>query len=172
VSVRLCSVAGCSELHLAKNLCRLHYDRLYRKAHPEKLKNYGRTYRERHSERIRAAESSPARRAQKREWARRDPERARRKRRKQRLKLYGLTLSEYDALLAAQGGACATCRRRPDQLRRKENLHVDHCHQTGRVRGLLCYECNAAIGTLGDTAEALRRAVAYLEAAEAMRRHA
>jgi len=42
-------------------------------------------------------------------------------------------------------------------------VHVDHCHQTGRVRGVLCFNCNSAIGKLGDDPDAVRRAAAYLE---------
>lgn len=41
--------------------------------------------------------------------------------------------------------------------------HVDHCHETGRVRGVLCFNCNSAIGKLGDDPDTLRRATAYLE---------
>ncbi|MFF3290030.1 endonuclease VII domain-containing protein [Streptomyces sp. NPDC003023] len=42
-------------------------------------------------------------------------------------------------------------------------VHVDHCHRTGRVRGVLCFNCNSAIGKLGDDPDTLRRAIAYLE---------
>jgi hypothetical protein len=42
-------------------------------------------------------------------------------------------------------------------------VHVDHCHKTGRVRGVLCFNCNSAIGKLGDDPDAVRRAAAYLE---------
>lgn len=42
-------------------------------------------------------------------------------------------------------------------------VHVDHCHKTGRVRGVLCFNCNSAIGKLGDDPDVVRRAVAYLE---------
>lgn len=73
------------------------------------------------------------------------------------LRKYGLTPVDYAALLAAQGGVCALCG--STQGRR---LVVDHCHETGRVRGLLCTACNGALGKLGDTPEALLRVVAYL----------
>ncbi|MFJ3233170.1 endonuclease VII domain-containing protein [Streptomyces sp. NPDC086787] len=42
-------------------------------------------------------------------------------------------------------------------------VHVDHCHKTGRVRGVLCFNCNSAIGKLGDSPDAVRRAAAYPE---------
>lgn len=74
---------------------------------------------------------------------------------------YGITVEEYDALLVAQGGLCAICR--GPQTHGRENLDVDHCHATGRIRGLLCSHCNRGIGLLGDDPERMRAAAAYLE---------
>lgn len=77
---------------------------------------------------------------------------------------YGITVAEYDALLAAQGGKCAVCRS-PDPRGRKgatRYFFVDHCHVTGAVRGLLCMPCNAGIGNLGDDPEVVGAALAYL----------
>lgn len=71
---------------------------------------------------------------------------------------YGLTVGEYDALLAGQDGRCAICRKPPGRHR----LSVDHCHETGRVRGLLCKKCNTGIGMLGDTEERIRAVLKYL----------
>jgi hypothetical protein len=78
------------------------------------------------------------------------------------MRRYGLTPDDYDRMLQEQAGTCALCSRTPEQERYKR-LNIDHCHDTGRVRGLLCTPCNHAIGVLGDTAEHIRRAVAYLE---------
>ena len=80
---------------------------------------------------------------------------------------YGITLTQYDEMFAAQGGVCALCKRSETTNRRKrgegrERLAVDHCHDTGRVRGLLCFKCNTAIGSLGDTEEDARKVVEYL----------
>jgi len=75
------------------------------------------------------------------------------------LSSYGLTQETFDAMLARQGGGCALCNAPAATTR----IVVDHDHQTGRVRGLLCVSCNAAIGKLGDSAEALRYVVTYLE---------
>lgn len=74
---------------------------------------------------------------------------------------YGLTVAQYRAMFEAQGGLCACCKR-PGVEGRKTVLCVDHCHETSQVRGLLCGNCNAAIGLLGDTLEGVLAAVDYL----------
>ena len=63
--------------------------------------------------------------------------------RKSRLAHYNISLATYDRLLAAQAGCCAICRTPPKV---GQNLHVDHNHQNGTVRGLLCRQCNHARG--------------------------
>ena len=73
---------------------------------------------------------------------------------------YGLTVAEYEAMLADQGGGCAICRRPP---RDDIALHVDHDHLTGAVRGLLCFRCNNAIGDLRDDLELVYRMLDYLD---------
>ena len=74
---------------------------------------------------------------------------------------FGLTLAQYDAMLAAQGGRCAICRRPPNP---KISLHVDHDHETGAVRGLLCVRCNNGIALFDEDHEVLREIAAYLDA--------
>ncbi|MER5361795.1 endonuclease VII domain-containing protein [Streptomyces sp. NPDC002785] len=69
---------------------------------------------------------------------------------------YGLTPAERDALIADQVGVCCICL---DALPE----HVDHCHGTGRVRGVLCFSCNAALGQFKDRPDVIRRAAAYVE---------
>lgn len=76
------------------------------------------------------------------------------------LRRYGLTLEAYEHLAVQQDGRCAICRRVPPNGKR---LHVDHCHETNRVRGLLCIHCNRAIGSLGDNLAGVMRAVRYLQ---------
>jgi hypothetical protein len=73
---------------------------------------------------------------------------------------YGITPDDYQRLNDEQGGVCAICKR--DQ-RDGKRLAVDHNHETGAVRGLLCAHCNMGLGQLGDTPEHLRAALAYLE---------
>jgi Recombination endonuclease VII len=88
------------------------------------------------------------------------PEEWRQRIRHHRLKfLYGISIEDYNALLAQQGGACAICRKRPAY-----RLCVDHCHATKKVRRLLCRGCNFGIGYFGDDPRLLRAAAAYLEA--------
>ena len=74
---------------------------------------------------------------------------------------YGLTLADYDVMLEAQGNRCVICGKTPEE--EGERLSVDHDHETGRVRGLLCDDCNRAIGMLGESTQRLRSAANYLE---------
>ena len=79
-------------------------------------------------------------------------------------KCYKITPEDYETMLAAQSGGCAICgTTSPGGRRGVETFNVDHCHRTGRVRGLLCTPCNRGIGLLGDTRAALLAAAAYLE---------
>lgn len=72
---------------------------------------------------------------------------------------FGITSATFDELLVAQGGVCAICGRPP---REDISLHVDHEHETGRVRGLLCFRCNNALGDFDDDPVLLRHAIEYL----------
>ena len=80
---------------------------------------------------------------------------------------YNITLEEYEKILESQNGVCAICEQKETAVKRgtKEArmLAVDHCHSTGKVRGLLCTRCNTAIGHLEDSTELLRKAILYLE---------
>jgi hypothetical protein len=80
---------------------------------------------------------------------------------KSRLKRkYGMTPEDYDALLKSQGSMCAICRTK--EPGGKTGWHIDHCHKTDKVRGMLCGRCNRSIGAFEDDAELLQRAVDYL----------
>lgn len=93
----------------------------------------------------------------------RDSPAGRRNRKSSQLKcLYGITLTEWETLLAAQGGRCAICD--TDEPGGRGDWHVDHSHETGEVRGLLCHACNTGIGSLKDDPALLRAALTYLEA--------
>lgn len=76
-------------------------------------------------------------------------------------KRFGINETEFAEMLASQCGGCALCGSQSPGGR-WENFHVDHCHETGRVRGILCYGCNVALGRLGDNEAGLKRALAYV----------
>ena len=69
---------------------------------------------------------------------------------------YGLTRLELNVLVEIQGGLCAICQVNPAE-------HVDHCHDSGKIRGVLCFTCNVALGHLKDDVQLFRRGIDYLE---------
>ena len=75
-------------------------------------------------------------------------------------KLYGINPEEYLKMHEDQEGRCAICGNVPTT---KRGLHLDHCHTTGQVRGLLCHGCNTGIGSFGDDPELLSKALDYLK---------
>ena len=78
-------------------------------------------------------------------------------------KVYGITPAQYEQTLSDQGGVCAVCGRVPNGSSRMEKtLLIDHDHETGKIRGLLCNNCNSGMGIMGDTEEHLLAALAYL----------
>lgn len=79
------------------------------------------------------------------------------------LKKYGITIADYERMLAEQGGVCAICRSKDPGP--KGTFHIDHCHTTGRVRGLLCTRCNPGLGYFQDDPELLSSAISYLRRA-------
>lgn len=96
--------------------------------------------------------------AYRREYAAR-PERKRAMRDAYYRRTFGISADEFDVLLEAQGGCCAICRKRPE---RAASLHLDHCHDTGAIRGILCGRCNQGLGLFGDDVGMLDAAVRYL----------
>lgn len=175
---RACSESDCGRKYFSRGLCNAHYTKAYRRgelAMPAQIE----IRFDRHSlqnidperkvadciicgvgvrVRIRADHHPQC-------WTVEQRRRRRQKRttrqvvsREQRLKLrYKLRPGEYEALLAAQGGTCAICLQPPPY-----KLFVDHCHETGRVRGLLCAPCNSGLGMLRDRPERAARAAIYL----------
>ncbi len=75
-------------------------------------------------------------------------------------KKYNMTLADFDRMLESQGGACAICGTTESIGRGR--LHVDHNHNTGKVRGLLCSNCNCGIGYLKESVGMLSKAIQYL----------
>lgn len=111
------------------------YQKIYRKAHPDKIRAIGRKYEALFKDKI--ADS------------------------KLRSK-YGITLLRKEEMFAAQAGKCATC---TFVFISVSSAHVDHCHTTKKVRGLLCSDCNHVAGKVKDDPIRLRAIAAYLEAA-------
>lgn len=73
---------------------------------------------------------------------------------------YGLEMDEFFAILLRQGNRCGICKRDRDDLER--DFFVDHDHETGKVRGLLCIPCNTGLGLLGDSIDGLLNGLDYL----------
>jgi len=76
---------------------------------------------------------------------------------------YGITQSDYQLMLDAQKGKCAICKSTYPQREGSYYLCVDHDHDSGMVRGLLCHKCNVNIGRVGESVEWLKAAIKYLE---------
>lgn len=141
--------------------------REWKRAHKEACRAYNKKYESENRERLRAASRAkykanpgPQLEASK-DWARRNPEKALARTRRARWKNMGINLrpSQYEELKHKQENRCAVCGRPPT----REALHADHCHKTGRVRGLLCGKCNRGVGMFDDSPTNLRRAAEYLE---------
>ena len=84
----------------------------------------------------------------------RSPEERERRKWAQIFTLYGVTREQFEQKLREQNGTCVFC----DSTK----LHIDHCHNTGKFRGLLCVRHNTALGVFGDGVDGLRRAIEYL----------
>lgn len=76
-------------------------------------------------------------------------------------KKFGISINEYQELSNKQKNQCAICEIAQSDLKR--SLAVDHCHKTGKVRGLLCHHCNTAIGSLKENPKLFLKAIDYLE---------
>jgi hypothetical protein len=90
---------------------------------------------------------------------------------------YGITVAEYNALLEKQGNKCAICETTDPGGRKSgrgggANIFVvDHCHDTNKVRGILCHRCNRSIGVIGENVGTLHSMVEYLQRHQPKERH-
>lgn len=76
-------------------------------------------------------------------------------------KTYGITLVEFEIMLETQNGVCLICGL--PEIKEKDNLSVDHCHSTNKVRGLLCSKCNTAIGLFDEDINRILKAIEYIK---------
>lgn len=163
-ALRLATDPTYKEKHLAS--CRAYYQK-----HRDSINPLRRARKREYMAKRRAAseELRAYGRANAKAWAARNRARARKNARASRLRTkYGMSIADFDARLLAQRGLCSICGvlMTPPARRARANrsgVTVDHCHDTGRVRGLLCYECNLGLGVFKDSLQRLRAAVAYLE---------
>lgn len=120
----------------------------YRASHVEETKAYDAAYRAANAEKIRASQAKyrASRQASGETLA------------KDRMRKYGVSPDCFQLMLAVQKNACAICK----EIFLKPP-HVDHCHKTGEVRGLLCGSCNRALGLLKDSPDLLESAKEYLQ---------
>jgi len=122
--------------------------REWHKVHPEKSKTNKTEYRKNHREQERERSGK---------WYKNNPDKARNGHLKRR---YGIDQPTYLTLLASQGGKCAICG--TAESGGHGVWHIDHDHETGKIRGLLCHGCNTALGGFGDNPDRLLAAVDYL----------
>lgn len=121
------------------------YNRAYHQANKEKRNENARKYQEANRVVLRARKS---------EYREKNKELIAASK---RMCMYGITREQYDEKLSNQQGLCAICGEEPSEF------HVDHCHATGKVRGLLCGRCNFMLGHARDSSSNLQNAIAYLE---------
>jgi len=111
----------------------------WRAANKDKIKEANRRFRDRHGEKLKK---------DKYQWVGENKDKRRIISRRHLLKKYNLTENDYDDMLEKQNYECLICHTKVDGL--KEVLHIDHCHKTGKIRGLLCRCCNVAIGLIKE----------------------
>ena len=117
---------------------------------PQANRDRVRRWQHQNPERYRAKQRSYAESGQKQIWDRKSYLR----------RTYGITIADYDRMFEEQNGVCAICgEARPEE----RTLHIDHDHETGVIRGLLCFRCNNALGDFREEYELFQRAADYLD---------
>ena len=117
---RLCSISGCNKPYSSKGMCKNHYSKWRRATDPEHRERRNAMERKRRQSQPNGYQYGTLRQR------------------------YGITVDELAAMEASQKGLCASCHQKP------KRLVIDHCHSTGKVRGLLCDRCNTIAGVLED----------------------
>ena len=179
-----CVIEECPSPVIAKDMCSMHWQRVQRHGHPtvatKACPDCGSTFQYEISKGRRKPFCDPCTRERQKvhnsTFLRRrikarageDPELLQRLRSYEfrgRIAKYGISIAQYEELLAKQDGRCAICGSPPDANGRGaySRLHIDHSHSTGKIRGLLCGRCNQGIGFMRDDPKLLRLAAAYLD---------
>lgn len=104
---------------------------------------------------------------QNKEWYQKNKEYSKQKHRNHKLlRAYNITIEDYDKLFEEQKGVCGVCKKPESSVDSRQQvvrrLAVDHCHSTGKVRGLLCQACNTTLGKVEERADILLAMVEYL----------
>lgn len=139
-----CSIDGCKDYIHANGLCTKHHTRLRRHGSlkPVRPKTFNGTEKQYEDHYRRMASQTLMRK-------------------------YGITLHDYEIMYEAQDGKCLICEKRETRINsftgEPIRMPVDHCHETGEIRGLLCSCCNTALGNFEDSIDTLNKAIAYLK---------
>jgi hypothetical protein len=140
------------------------YHKAWRQKNRSKIKEYRKSFTAKDPEHVRRLGAERSRR-----YRKRHPDRAAKTSNEQRayrknwslLKRFGITIEQRNTILESQGNVCAGCK--SDSPNWKGDWHVDHCHATGFIRGVLCHNCNTALGRVKDRPDVLRNLARYLE---------
>lgn len=149
------------------------YARTYRSRHPHKIRENqmriseryrtDETYREhvKSLNRAKIARNPESQRDKRLRYQKKNPSKYTDHNRNQSMRrLYGITIIDYQRMKDEQGGKCLICRL---EFESQFKTHIDHCHETGLVRGLLCHACNSGLGMFKDDPSRMRAAADYIE---------
>lgn len=168
-----------SDAPLSAKEKRRKYNQAYIEKNRERISQKNKEYHQKHRDRLLAAgrqryhENIEVRRANSRRWHQENRDLALKKMReygkknnhkalgRARKKRYGITPEIFDAMFNAQNKCCAICG--CSSTRAKNGWHLDHSHQTGKVRAILCNNCNCGLGYAKDSIETLQNMVEYLK---------
>jgi Recombination endonuclease VII len=140
---------------------RREYMRVYHRTHPHPVRSREYKNQQNAKRREQYSAADPTLRVYRKAYAKEYRQKHPQHKRTQDLRQYGLTIIQFEALLAKQHGACAICGHQ-DLSNKKMFPTVDHCHATGKVRGLLCMQCNNGLGKFKDNPALLMKAAEYL----------
>ena len=140
---KICKENGCERESYCRGRCRRHYEQDLRNNNPKFAERQRQNSRDWHQKNKEKANKS------RKEWTeqnKNNPDVIRKKRNRHLKYKYGITTEDYEIMLEEQEGKCKLCYNPPS----KKRLHVDHDHETGRVRGLLCAVCNWYLAKVAD----------------------